>query len=272
MSLSISILVDNHSTRADLTPTAGFSAYVCDADTRLLFDTGTDDRVIDHAQRMGIDLATLDAIVLSHGHHDHTGGLPALIDWFGRRGLRPPLIAHPDAFLRRHVRDHPWSNERRLGPPLAATAIEAGFEVRPTATPLAISDRFCFLGEIPATADRATLGVVCRPEGDQADAIRDDSALVWSGRDGLVILSGCSHSGITAMIDHARAVTGCERVSDVVGGLHLQTAGPAHVWRLRQSLQRRGSPTLYACHCTGWARDWLPRQHDIGCGAVLHFV
>lgn len=270
MSLVITVLVDNQTQSAELRAAAGLALHIQDQDIAVLFDTGTDARVIAHAEALGIDLGGIDAIMLSHGHHDHTGGLPALAAFFAARGRRPPLIAHPGVWQARWVRDRPELPERWLGPPLDLAAASSGFDWRPATSACAVG-KMIFIGEVPPCAERATLGVVRDAHGDHADSVIDDSGLAWRGRDGLVVVSGCAHSGIESLIDHAHAVSGEPRLAAVVGGMHLQSADEARIAQVQRYLGARAPRRVHACHCTGAAAARLPFQQGLGVGAVLRF-
>lgn len=276
MPLSVTILVDNHGHTPGLRAGRGFSCWVDDGRTRVLFDTGPDGRLIDNAGRLGIDLASVSYIVLSHGHYDHSGGLPALADWYAARGLRPRLLAHPEAFVRREIRlGHGRVSRtlRTLGSPMSREEAAARFELELCAGPRTLEPGdLCFLGEIdrrPCPGQTHVLGSLAQ---GGADRIADDSALAWPGREGLVVISGCAHSGIGNIVESARARTGTPSVQAVLGGFHLRSAGPLELWRVRRYFGRLGRPRLAACHCSGWGRRWLPRQCDIATGDRLHFA
>jgi 7,8-dihydropterin-6-yl-methyl-4-(beta-D-ribofuranosyl)aminobenzene 5'-phosphate synthase len=278
MTLALTVLVENHTTRPDLAAASGLALHLDDGRHRVLFDTGPDARVIDHAHRLGIDLAAVDTIVLSHGHYDHSGGLPALAQWYGARGLRPRLVAHPGAFVRRGVllRLGSWSHTLRdLGAPCAFDAMQTAFEPHLTREPYALAGgRWHFLGQIPRHAafdGGRTLGWRQTTHGAVADGIDDDSGLVWQGDAGLVIISGCAHAGICNLTEAARMIAGSTAVQAVLGGFHLRSAGPGQLWRTRRYFKQLGTPRVAACHCSGWGRYWLPGQEDIATGSRLHF-
>lgn len=94
--MKLTVLVDNH-TSIDhyYLGEPGLCYYIEDEDSRFLLDTGYSDIYIENARRLGIDLSDIDTIVLSHGHNDHTGGLPAYFEHFDNPGLK--IIAHPEA-------------------------------------------------------------------------------------------------------------------------------------------------------------------------------
>ncbi|TDR79792.1 MBL fold metallo-hydrolase [Paludibacterium purpuratum] len=279
MTLTVTVLVENRSLRADLAAGRGLALHLDDGRQRILFDTGPDGRLIDHAERLGIDLAAVDTIVLSHGHYDHSGGLPALADWYAARGLRPRLVAHPDAFVRRGVllRLGRWIRPlRELGAPLSLATLQASFDVRLSHTPEALpGGRWHFIGQVPrrpAFAGGRRLGWKYATDGLRPDGIEDDSGLVWQGDEGLVVISGCAHSGICNLTEQAREITGIATVQAVLGGFHLRSAGPVELWRTRKYFRQLAAKRISACHCSGWGRYWLPGQQDIASGSQLEFM
>jgi 7,8-dihydropterin-6-yl-methyl-4-(beta-D-ribofuranosyl)aminobenzene 5'-phosphate synthase len=270
MPLSLTVLVENRSRRADLAAGRGFSCWLDDGRARVLFDTGPDGRLIDNAARLGIDLASVTHIVLSHGHYDHSGGLPALAQWYAARGLRPQLVSHPAAFAAREFRlgIGCWSRRlRRLGAPLTADEVARHFDWQPSATPVALGDGgLMFLGAVGRARFPSDEHAIGQLADGSLDRVVDDSALVWPGRNGAVVVSGCAHAGIGNVVESARALPGCARVQAVLGGFHLRSAGPLQLWRVRRYFSRLGVTAVGACHCSGWGRHWMPAQRDLSTG------
>ncbi|WP_215776148.1 MBL fold metallo-hydrolase [Paludibacterium sp. B53371] len=278
MPLTVTVLVENRSLRDDLLAGRGLSLHLQADEHSVLFDTGPDERLITNAERLGIDLSRVSTIVLSHGHYDHSGGLPALAAWFARRSLRPQLVAHPAAFLSRGIllplrrRAQPW---RQLGSPMDQTALAKHFTLTLSDTPLPLPGRLCFLGQVPRRTGipgGKSLGAKLTAQGWRRDEVADDSGLVWQGDDGLVVLSGCAHAGICNLTEQARQVGGVSQpVQAVLGGFHLRSSGPGDLWQVRGYFRQLGAARVGACHCSGWGRHWLPGQSDISTGSQLQF-
>jgi len=279
MSLSITVLVENQTTRPDLACGRGLSLYLEQGHDRVLFDTGPDERLIANASALGIDLSKVSHIVLSHGHYDHSGGLTALAAWYAERGLRPQLIAHPAVFNQRSVRLG-WGScactLRQLGAQISQQQASQAFNLQLSTQALPIgTSGLVFLGEIPRTLafERiATLGSTQHLHGFSPDPIPDDSGLAWQSTEGLVIISGCAHSGICNLVEHARLACHQPKVTAVLGGFHLRSAGPRHLLRVRRYFNALKIQQLSACHCSGWGRWWLPEQQDIATGSRLEFL
>lgn len=240
----------------------GFSALVTvrrgDRSTTLLFDTGlSPDAMVTNADRLGLDLGGVQAVVLSHGHFDHAGGLAGLA---GRRGVRSlPMVVHPLAWTRRRLAV-PGREPEEL-PTLSPRALAGeGFEVIERREPSLLLDGSVLItGEV----DRTTEFERGMPPPHQAwtgsgwvhdPLVADDQALVVHVRDrGLVVLTGCGHAGAVNIVRHARRLTGVDRLHALVGGLHL--GGPAFepvIPPTVAALTDLAPSLLVPGHCTGW--------------------
>lgn len=242
--MKLTVLVDNN-TFIDqyYLGEPALSFFIEDGDVRVLFDAGYSDAFVQNAEKLGVDLRTLTHIVLSHGHDDHTCGLPALFA-LGEYN-KVPLIAHPDCF---------WPKRRgklAIGMPYSTQALDKRVDLQLTREPLRISERLTFLGEIPrlqpfeasyAMGERFCNGVW------EPDFISEDSALVYESEEGLFIITGCSHSGICNIVAQAQKVTGDTRVLGIIGGFHLLEEGE----RLDATVDFLAAlhmPRAYPCHC-----------------------
>ena len=271
--LKITILVDNH-TNIDsyLYGEPGFSAWIECGGRRLLFDTGYSDVVVKNAALMGIDLCAADTLIYSHGHNDHTWGTHAITALFSRHGVqrRPELIAHPLVF------ENKRADGLVIGTMMTEKRLENFFSLRLSAEPLELSDGFWWLGEIPAAiTPRRAVGEVEHDGRWEKDFCLDDSAVVWHGKDGLVIVTGCSHSGICNIVDYAKKVTGEERVQDIVGGFHLLRKETSELESIAVYMKTAGVTLLHPCHCTDFAaRAVLAASlhvEEAGAGTVLSY-
>ena len=237
----------------------GFSALVDitrEGRTRsLLFDFGFSKiGAAYNARALNAGLGKVEALVLSHGHSDHFGGLEALLPMIEKRPLE--IVLHPGVFKS--------SRYLKLGPhkanfpafkkdPLEKLGLQVVEAVRPMEL---LGGEALFLGEIEKTTpyEKGMPGAFFEDEGgEKRDQIEEDSAIVMniSGR-GLVVLSGCAHSGIVNTVNYARKVTGIEKVHAVMGGFHL--AGPAFEPAVAPTIEAlRGLKPDYIIptHCTG---------------------
>ncbi|WP_421231102.1 MBL fold metallo-hydrolase [Aeromonas sp. 603079] len=271
--LKFSVLVDDDVHLPGCLPERGLALLLeCDG-LRVLFDSGRGRALCHNAAVMGIDLASLTHVVLSHGHYDHVGGVGSLPVY-----PRPiPLIACPDVFCERgYFLSLPFwrRNLYRLSGALARESLPArGLLPHCSAEPVWLSDRLVFLGSI-VRRDRAApslLGYIVRGGRVEKDLISDDSALAFKSSKGLIVFIGCGHAGVENIIERAKEVCGDERIHAVIGGLHLKFSGPERAAALGTYLQGEAVEQLFACHCTGSRKAELPHQRQIGAGFEFRF-
>ncbi len=223
---------------------------------RLLYDAGlTRDGTIRNLDILGIDPGDLRAVVLSHGHADHHGGLEGL---FGRVGSSMPLVLHPHAWRERKV-VFPTGAEIRMPPPSHNDLDREGWQVVEEQGPsVLLDDAVLVTGQIDRVTDFEKGFPLQHVEVDggwEPDTwIWDDQAIAINVRDkGLVVLSSCSHSGVINVLRHVQQVTGIDHVHGFIGGLHL-TGGlfepimPATI----EHLVDIGPDLIVPGHCTGW--------------------
>lgn len=231
----------------------------------VLYDGGlARDTAIHNLDVLSVDPKELRAIVMSHGHPDHVGGLEGLARRVGRS---LPLVLHPDVWRERKL-VFPTGAETYIGAPsrhdLAAEGVEIVEERGPT---LLIDGTVLVTGEVDRTTDFETgFPIQWARQGESwvpDTQVRDDQALVVHVRGkGLIVISGCGHSGIVNIVRHAQRVTGVSEVLAVIGGFHL-TGGlyEAIIPRTVAELSAIGPRYIVPGHCTGWrAIHELARQ------------
>jgi 7,8-dihydropterin-6-yl-methyl-4-(beta-D-ribofuranosyl)aminobenzene 5'-phosphate synthase len=221
----------------------------------ILFDTGTSPNgVITNAKRMGIRLAEIECIVLSHGHYDHFGGLPAIVKAV-KKDL--PIIVHEDMFKTRGVANA--EGTIRKYPPFPTEEKVKPAKYIKTKKPYLITDDLVLVtGEIPrkTSFEKGYPQHKAHVDGKwQHDPwIWDDRAIVIKIKNkGLVILSGCAHAGIINTILYAQQLTGIKNVYAILGGFHL--AGKEYEPNINQTVKelKNINPKIIApSHCTGW--------------------
>ena len=239
----------------------GFSALVTvtkgDREHRLLFDAGlTPDGLVENMRRLALDAKDIEAIVLSHGHFDHTTGIDGLVRQLGKTNL--PVMIHPEFWSRRRIAI-PGREPFEL-PSTSKTALQgAGFDIIEERQPSFLFDGSLLItGEVDRTTEfengfpihQALRGGEWQPD----PLILDDQALIANVRGkGLVIMTGCGHAGIINIVRYARMLTGVDEVYAVIGGFHL--SGPIFeptISTVCEALASFGPAVVVPAHCTGW--------------------
>ena len=236
--MKLTILSDNN-TLIDryLLGEPGFCCLVEAEGKRFLLDTGYFGIFAKNAEMLGVDWRNVDGVILSHCHADHTKGLSA----FFTEGKKPQLVAHPALF--RHL----VSRGLSIGCPYPRSEVERYFDLRLTAEPLALTENLFYLGAIPRVfPDHQD---TTPREGDGPAFTPDDTALAYRGREGVYVITGCSHSGISNIVEQAKKVTGQDRVMGVIGGFHLRQMDERSRGIIAY-LKEENIPHLYPCHCT----------------------
>jgi 7,8-dihydropterin-6-yl-methyl-4-(beta-D-ribofuranosyl)aminobenzene 5'-phosphate synthase len=238
----------------------GFSALVTvrrgDRTSTVLFDAGlSPDTLTVNGDRLGVDWSSVQAVVLSHGHFDHSGGLAGL----AARKAPLPMVVHPGIWTQRRLAV-PGTDVFDF-PTLSRRALEGeGFEVLERREPSLLLDG-CVL--VTGEVDRVTDFERGMPPPQQAlvdgdwqhdPLVVDDQALVVNVRgQGLVVLTGCGHAGAVNIARHAMRLTGVDRLHALLGGLHL--GGPAFEPVIAPTISaftELAPALLVPAHCTGW--------------------
>jgi 7,8-dihydropterin-6-yl-methyl-4-(beta-D-ribofuranosyl)aminobenzene 5'-phosphate synthase len=230
----------------------GYSALVEVDGRKILFDTGAHpDVVLRNAAEMGIDLSSVDELILSHNHADHTGGLVALREAMAPKNPKALTIAYVGAGIFEPRYAETGKDHNGLTPLRARYEADGGHFVE-EAGPVEIAPGVWFTGPVPrpnaetnwnpGLKRKTTAGLV-------DDTVPEDSALIFVTDQGIVILTGCGHAGIMNLVDDARRIAGDKPLLAVIGGLHLFAKSDAVLAASAAKMQ--GVRYLLAAHCTG---------------------
>ncbi|MCJ7856374.1 MBL fold metallo-hydrolase [Lachnospiraceae bacterium NSJ-143] len=242
------------------------SFYIENKNDKILFDTGYSDAFIQNADKMNIDLTKVKKIVFSHGHSDHTGGLKFLI--------KKMDLKDTDVFACDGCFDPKESDLGYIGSPVLLEDMKRICSLHMLKAPVEISENIMFLGRIPeyfAFEKRYCIGV---KNNTERDFIFDDSALACKTDEGIFIVTGCSHSGICNIIEHAVKVCGDERIAGVIGGFHLFEEND-RLFQTIEYFKSRKIKRLYPCHCVSFkakcaVNSAFPVQ-EVGAGMDIEF-
>jgi len=238
----------------------GFSAFIRttsgEKTQTMVFDFGFSEHgAAYNARVLGLDMSSVQALALSHGHSDHTGGFSSIMDMIGKPGIE--FVLHPGAFdSPRYLK---YGEDLKIYFPVFSKEMvnTSGVDLVETAEPYRLlGGDVLFLGEIPRVSDFEVGFPLAYMEVDgseQWDPIKDDTAVVMNLKGkGLIVLSGCAHAGIVNTVRHAQEVTGIEQVHAVMGGFHL--SGPLFepiIERTTDELIKLKPDYIIPTHCTG---------------------
>lgn len=245
--MKITVLVDNNTyiDHYHLGEPA-LSIYIEHGDYRILFDTGYSDVFLRNAISLGIDLSKISTIVFSHGHNDHTRGITFVKKHFFSQKVQ--IIAHPDIFQDR------FENDKSIGAPFSIESLQKVNELILSKDPVYINSQLTYLGEIPCYFDfekRKSIGVLRSDSKESPDFVMDDTALAYNTGDGLFIITGCSHSGICNIIEHAKYVCNEKKVIGIIGGFHLFDVS-TQLMKTINYFRENQIEKLYPCHCVSF--------------------
>ncbi|KUO70179.1 MAG: MBL fold metallo-hydrolase [Clostridia bacterium BRH_c25] len=256
----------------------GVSFFIEECGRNVIFDVGYSDVFIRNAQRLNINMYDIDFVAISHGHIDHTWGLAPLISLYSEALIeklsfkKPVLIAHEEAFSSKY-----YENEV-IGSIVTEKTLRDYFKVNLRVKPFWITEKLVFLGEIERTnnfENKKPIGRYMHKGIEEDDFLIDDTALVYKSNKGLVIITGCSHSGICNIIEYAKKICNDNRVADIIGGLHLLKPDIEQMDSTKKYIKETNVEELHACHCTDLhskiALSEVTEVNEVGVGLKLEY-
>lgn len=235
----IKVLNDNLSSNEKFKCEHGLSLYIEHNEFKFLFDAGQTDLFIQNACLLGVILNDIDFIVLSHGDYDHGNGLKYLD--IGKRDL----YAHP------HFLEYRISKRTGLfdGLNQSREQINDRFNLIESDKPIEIRKDIFFMGEIKRLSHFDIGGLPMVDRFNKEYMHLDDTGIAIKTDKGVIVITGCAHSGLCNIIEHAKTVSGCNEVYAVIGGFHLKDTGKK-TQNVLKYLKKVKPKKLFLAHCT----------------------
>jgi 7,8-dihydropterin-6-yl-methyl-4-(beta-D-ribofuranosyl)aminobenzene 5'-phosphate synthase len=231
----------------------GFSAFIETAQGNYLFDTGGGRSVVSNSLTLNKDLKSIRKIFLSHGHYDHTGGLPEVLSLRGNVDVH----AHPHVFLDRMatLKENGKETKRFVGIPYKKSYLESlGANFITNSDFVEVEKGMFLTGEVPRKTSfekpdpRLFSEIDGKPE---PDLFLDDQSLIIESQKGLVLVLGCAHSGMINIINHVIDKTGRSNFYAILGGTHLDFLTPEQLEQTINALNQLEIGRIGVSHCTG---------------------
>jgi 7,8-dihydropterin-6-yl-methyl-4-(beta-D-ribofuranosyl)aminobenzene 5'-phosphate synthase len=250
--IRITTLVDDTSSNSKLLAEHGWALWIEYGKHKILFDTGPGNVIQTNAAQLGIDLSETDAIVLSHGHYDHTGGLIQVLD----AAPQTKVYLHPEAVKPKFSCYGNQSCHSIGMPTKAAQSMREHSSAQNIAwmkEPREIFPGLVATGSIRQLTEYEDVGgpFYLDALGTQPDPLLDDQALFFESNQGLVVILGCAHAGVVNTLHHIMDLSGQKRFFTVLGGMHLGSASPERIARTIDAFRFHDVARLGPAHCTG---------------------
>ena len=263
--MRITVLVDDRIGSDQCLTEHGLSLLIEHEDTRVLLDFGQTKKFMQNATKLGIDLDSVDTTVLSHGHYDHANGLEYITN--------KKIFCHPECFLKRYSK----ATGTFKGMAISKEKLSENNKLFHSTESCEIEPGNFFLTNIPRHFDFEAKDFPTVLEDGSVDKLFDDGGLAINTAKGVVVITGCAHSGICNTVEYAKSVCGNDTVYAVIGGFHLRQVDEDFD-KVVKYLKGLGVKHLLTGHCTCdeaceiMARE-MPKEVNfqvLGAGKVFH--
>ena len=248
--MKVKILLENTSANPNLKSAHGLSIYIETAKHKILFDVGPNNYFIENALALGIDLSTVDTVVISHGHIDHGGGLKSFLK----------LNASAKIYVQKNIFTKHYSNRG----PDKISDIGLNAELESNEQIIFVKDYLKIDEELELFADVKNKYFMpsdnkdlLQQQGQEilADDFQHEQNLIINSNNKTVVVAGCAHKGILNIMDKAMTIIKAEP-DYVIGGFHLYSNSrqicedSAKIQQIALALNNL-TTQFYTCHCTG---------------------
>jgi len=231
--MKVHILVEDTRNSPEFEAEHGLSIYFEKDGKKFLFDLGQSDKYLKNAKKLNLNLKNVDFLAFSHGHYDHTGGLPYF------HGGKVKALAHSYCLFPK------FDGKRYIGFPKEIGNNLIELKDKPTK----MSKNVYFLGQVPGKRHSA-LGEYIKEGVRHKDFLLDDTGIAIANGDNLIVLSGCAHSGIVNIVKQARSLFKQNKIV-IIGGFHMLTHSEDETNRIIEELKKINVVKVYPGHCTG---------------------
>jgi 7,8-dihydropterin-6-yl-methyl-4-(beta-D-ribofuranosyl)aminobenzene 5'-phosphate synthase len=250
--IRVTVVVENTAQGPRLLAEHGLAYWIEYDGHHILFDSGQSSVLTSNAYKLGITIHDSEAIILSHGHYDHTGGVADVLNT--QRHVM--VYAHPAVFAPKFIRNQNGAS-REIGMPYASVQAikQPGVRFVATSTVTKLFDGFYATGPVPRLTDFEDTGgsffldATC----STADPLLDDQSVFFETKEGIVAILGCAHSGVVNTLQYIDKLSGGKPIRAVVGGMHLVNASAERIARTIEEFRQLNLQSLAPCHCTGMA-------------------
>jgi 7,8-dihydropterin-6-yl-methyl-4-(beta-D-ribofuranosyl)aminobenzene 5'-phosphate synthase len=256
--MKVTLLMENTSLFTKyLNAEHGFSAWIEDEDIKILYDFGFSDKFIKNADDLDIDLRTVDYVILSHCHRDHSGGLKYLLKYFDDNAMpkRPVFIVSEEGVF---AKRYNFQKNHSSGLDVSREFIERYFELIISPEPMKLTKNVWFMGITERTNEfehvvpqKAKKKLGCDWIDDVVD---EDSQLCYlhKNKEEVSVVAACAHYGICNIMEYAKKITGAKRVNTYLGGSHLRIdeVPQSQLDKTCEYVKSANIEKFYICHDT----------------------
>jgi len=248
--MKFAFLIENKTDRDGIVAEHGLSIYIEAQGRKILFDTGASDLFIKNAEKMNVDLAAVEEVVISHGHYDHTGGVPA----FCEINKIAPIYVHENAFYENFSLDENGERSMDSIPWTEHECAEIDPRIIRTSGVHWIDENIAISGTVPGIEGYEPTATFYRILEDGSvieDNMDHEQMLVIREPEGLYVFSGCSHRGVVPAIRYARDIFNGEKIAALVAGMHLYSADEEMRNKVVDQIIEEEIDIVMPVHCTG---------------------